>query len=90
MYNYQNFIMEDDYGQFYIIDEYNHNNELNKPVKIIDRIQNKAKPVLVSQINNRILQANDTNALQNTPVFICGLCVFMLTIYNFPIIPIFI
>ena len=54
------------------------------------RIQNKAKPVLVSQINDKILQANDKSMFQNTPVYICGLCVFMLTIYNFPLLPIFI
>lgn len=88
LYNYN--VMDDDYGQYYIIDDHNFNLNNDKKVRIIDKIQNKAKPVLVSQINDKILQANDKSMFQNTPVYICGLCVFMLTIYNFPLLPIFI
>lgn len=85
LYNYN--VMDDDYGQYYIIDDHLNN---DKKVRIIDKIQNKAKPVLVSQINDKILQANDLNLFQNTPIYLCGLCMFVITVYNFPIVPIFI
>lgn len=87
LYNYN--IMDDDYGQYYIIDDHNFNLKNDKKVRIIDKIQNKSKPVLVSQINDKILQANDVSLFQNTPIYLCGLCMFMITVYNFPIVPMF-
>lgn len=81
------YFMTDDYGQFFIIDDANTRNS-SKQIKIIDNIRNRSSTVLISQMDDKIIQANHTNNVYSTTsLCICGLCVLMFTVYHVPIFP---
>lgn len=82
------YFMADDYGQFFIIDDANAKHT-SKQIKIINKIRNRSSPILISQIDDKIIQANNvSNIYSTTSLCICGLCVLMFTVYNVPIFPI--
>jgi hypothetical protein len=85
------YFMADDYGQFFIIDDPNAK-ITSKHIKIIDKIHNRSSTVLISQIDDKIIQANDfvndIYSTTSTSLCICGLCMLMFTVYHIPIFPI--
>jgi len=81
------YFMADEYGQFCIIDNANTRNS-SKQIKIIDKIRNKSSAILISQIDDKIIQANyPNNIYSTTSLCICGICMLMFTVYHIPIFP---
>ena len=81
------YFMTDDYGQFFIIDDASTRNS-SKQIKIINNIRNRSSPVLISQMDDKIIQANHTNNVYSTTsLCVCGLCVLMFTVYHMPLFP---